>query len=317
MNENNMKTPAQPNAKPDPDSLSQQAASALQQSMQGFAAELAQQQQHWLSQMQQQVEARWQQRLIAHEQAYQKLYKDWQQSRQQLDFSVPAPGADPRIQAGLEKHNQQLLQKLQQTEAELAAVQQQLVQLGESRTAQQNQSENQQTQLAEQAEQLQLALQRQLAAEQALQQTQHALQQAEQDRQQQLAALQQHVQDQQQKAQFKHQFNQQLQQENQQLTETQQALQQQLATLQQTETALREQSERNELLLQQARLRLDIALEKQQQESDQARETIRVLRMELGQLTEQYQQQISDLEQRVTEFKLKFEYAQRQLSATS
>ena len=52
----------------------------------------------------------------------------------------------------------------------------------------------------------------------------------------------------------------QLQQENQQLTETQQALQQQLATLQQTETALREQSERNELLLQQARLRLDIAL---------------------------------------------------------
>ena len=44
---------------------------------------------------------------------------------------------------------------------------------------------------------------------------------------------------------------------------------------------------------------------------------IRVLRMELSQLTEQYQQQISDLEQRVTEFKLKFEYAQRQLSATS
>ena len=44
MNENNMKTPAQPNAKPAPDSLSQQAASALQQSMQGFAAELAQQQ---------------------------------------------------------------------------------------------------------------------------------------------------------------------------------------------------------------------------------------------------------------------------------
>lgn len=55
----------------------------------------------------------------------------------------------------------------------------------------------------------------------------------------------------------------------------------------------------------------------QQQESDLARETIRVLRMELSQLTEQYQQQISELEQRVTEFKLKFEYAQRQLSATS
>lgn len=57
--------------------------------------------------------------------------------------------------------------------------------------------------------------------------------------------------------------------------------------------------------------------ERQQNEGDQSRETIRVLRQQLHQLEQDSLQQQQTLEQQLTEYRLKFEYAQRQLNATS
>lgn len=106
----------------------------------------------------------------------------------------------------------------------------------------------------------------------------------------------------------------QLQEENQVLNQQQSEQLAQLQQLAASEQQLREQLERQDLLLQQARLRLEVTVEKQQLEADQARETIRVLRQELAKGQEDHQAALSDLQSRLTEYKLKFEYAQRQLS---
>ncbi len=67
--------------------------------------------------------------------------------------------------------------------------------------------------------------------------------------------------------------------------------------------------------------RLNANREKQEKENDQVRETIKYLRDENSELItqynqskEQYLEQIHDLESQLTEYRLKFEYAQKQLS---
>ena len=56
--------------------------------------------------------------------------------------------------------------------------------------------------------------------------------------------------------------------------------------------------------------------QKQQQEADSSRELIRTLRAELQQQQEAHQAHVQSLEERIMEFKLKFEYAQKQLKVT-
>ena len=59
------------------------------------------------------------------------------------------------------------------------------------------------------------------------------------------------------------------------------------------------------------------AEQKQQQEADSSRELIRTLRADLQQQQESYQAQLQNMEERMMEFKLKFEYAQKQLKVTN
>ena len=61
--------------------------------------------------------------------------------------------------------------------------------------------------------------------------------------------------------------------------------------------------------------------DKQEQENNKVRETIKFLRdenhqltSESGELKAQYTEQINDLELKLTEYRLKFEYAQKQLA---
>ncbi len=61
--------------------------------------------------------------------------------------------------------------------------------------------------------------------------------------------------------------------------------------------------------------------EKQEQDNDKVRETIKFLRDENHELTStateqttKYTEQIQELEHKLTEYRLKFEYAQKQLS---
>ena len=59
------------------------------------------------------------------------------------------------------------------------------------------------------------------------------------------------------------------------------------------------------------------AEQKQQQEADSSRELIRTLRTELQTQNEAHDLQVQSMEERIMEFKLKFEYAQKQLKVTS
>ncbi len=58
------------------------------------------------------------------------------------------------------------------------------------------------------------------------------------------------------------------------------------------------------------------AEQKQQYEADQSREMIRQLRSQLAEQDEVNQQHTSELEQKIMEYKLKFEYAQKQLAVS-
>jgi len=72
-----------------------------------------------------------------------------------------------------------------------------------------------------------------------------------------------------------------------------------------------------EAQLEHAQNRQFAAEQKQQQEADSSRELIRTLRTELQQQQEAHQLQLQSMEERMMEFKLKFEYAQKQLKVTS
>ncbi|MDX1392374.1 MAG: hypothetical protein R3241_08335, partial [Rheinheimera sp.] len=72
-----------------------------------------------------------------------------------------------------------------------------------------------------------------------------------------------------------------------------------------------------EAQLEHAQNRQYAAEQKQQQEADSSREMIRTLRTELQQQQEAHQLQLQNMEERMMEFKLKFEYAQKQLKVTS
>ena len=70
--------------------------------------------------------------------------------------------------------------------------------------------------------------------------------------------------------------------------------------------------------------RLQVNREKQEQENDKVRETIKYLRDENSDVTsqnnqqkEQFMEQIHELENKLTEYRLKFEYAQKQLMQPS
>jgi len=70
--------------------------------------------------------------------------------------------------------------------------------------------------------------------------------------------------------------------------------------------------------------RLQVNREKQEQENDKVRETIKDLRDENSEIVsennkkqEQYVEQIHELESKLTEYRLKFEYAQKQLMQPS
>jgi len=60
--------------------------------------------------------------------------------------------------------------------------------------------------------------------------------------------------------------------------------------------------------------RIDNAKAKFDSDSDQARETIKYLRDENHEITTKYEQRVGELEDKLTEFRLRFEYAQRQLA---
>ena len=62
-----------------------------------------------------------------------------------------------------------------------------------------------------------------------------------------------------------------------------------------------------------AQSRCQAVEERQQSEADQSRETIRELRMQLQAQQEESQAVTQQLEQQVTEYRLKFDYAQKQL----
>src|SRR5690606_12278235 len=78
--------------------LTQAAQQQLEASLVDFSGQLLNTQQQQLQQFAARVLAdsqqQWQQRLIEQEQAYQKLFKDWQQTKQQLDLAVPVASAD-------------------------------------------------------------------------------------------------------------------------------------------------------------------------------------------------------------------------------
>ena len=63
-----------------------------------------------------------------------------------------------------------------------------------------------------------------------------------------------------------------------------------------------------------AQQRIDSAKAKFNSDSDQARETIKYLRDENHEITTQYEQRVGELEDKLTEYRLRFEYAQRQLA---
>ena len=181
------------------------------------------------------------------------------------------------------------------------------------------------------------------------------LEHSQQDKLQAIARLQQEVQDRKKTQELQQQKIQQLQQEAaehaEQLSAQQQQLQQQLAEAQQQVSESQQQlaalhqqsgdlgsdltklqadyvnlteqhqqtqqkSQKLEAQLEHAQNRQFAAEQKQQQEADNSRELIRTLRTELQQQQETHQAQVQALEERMMEFKLKFEYAQKQLQVT-
>ena len=113
--------------------LTEAAQQQLEASLVEFSSQLLNTQQQQLQQFATSVitdcQKQWQQRLIEQEQAYQKLFKDWQQTKQQLDLAVPVASAD----------NQELAKLRQQhkvVSAELDAANQKLAALTQERSAQ-------------------------------------------------------------------------------------------------------------------------------------------------------------------------------------
>ena len=108
--------------------LAQAASAKLEASLHEFTSGLLTAQQQQLQQFASTVLAdsqkQWQQRLIEQEQAYQKLFKDWQQTKQQLDLAVPVATADNQELSALRQQQKQLSAEVEKTTSALLDVQQ-------------------------------------------------------------------------------------------------------------------------------------------------------------------------------------------------
>src|SRR5690606_32270665 len=108
--------------------LTQAAQQQLEASLVDFSSQLLNIQQQQLEQFASDVLAdsqqQWQQRLFEQEQAYQKLFKDWQHTKQQLDMAVPVASADHQELAKLRQQHNDVTDELEKTNIQLSAIQQ-------------------------------------------------------------------------------------------------------------------------------------------------------------------------------------------------
>ncbi|MGB1263730.1 MAG: hypothetical protein ACPG52_12530 [Cognaticolwellia sp.] len=115
--------------------------------------------------------------------------------------------------------------------------------------------------------------------------------------------------------------------ESNKLAELQQVHDKALANAEQAEKTLSEKQQQLDVV--QAELEADKAAtlknqqmhqenkDKQEREYNKARETIKYLRDENSELSQKLEQQVSELEDKITEYRLRFEYAQKQLTKMS
>ena len=108
--------------------LTQAAQQQLEASLVDFSSQLLNLQQQQLQQFATSVlsdsQKQWQQRLIEQEQAYQKLFKDWQQTKQQLDLAIPVATADNQELSKLRQQHSVISAELENANAKLNAAQQ-------------------------------------------------------------------------------------------------------------------------------------------------------------------------------------------------
>ena len=151
--------------------LENQAQQQLAASLADFGKQLMNEQQQLLQGYSAQIlaksQSQWQQRLIEQEQAYQKLFKDWQQTKQQLDLATPVATADNQELADLQQKSAETARQIATLAAELKKAQQHNSSLSEREVGLEQQ-------LAELTKELEFEQHKTRHAEQALQTAQQS-----------------------------------------------------------------------------------------------------------------------------------------------